>query len=141
MKKQKERICLRLWSFLPSRRYLMSLIYPRKQSLTSSTDLSNQEEYLNIVSSTRAFLYNYSTYLKECFVIKPKMKFKCEVSLNVQILHDKTYKSLKDIGDDLQLTYQQVADISSDRRNKFRDSKFKYAPDIRIQKIYSHTIR
>lgn len=49
-------------------------------------------------------------------------------------LHNKDYKSLKDIGEDLGLTYQQVADISS-RKEKKKYQEFKYFPEIKITRI------
>ena len=63
------------------------------------------------------------------------MKFNCEVKLMDDVIHSKTYNSLKEICVDLHLTYQQVADISSNRRNKFKQNKFKYSPSITIKKI------
>ena len=51
------------------------------------------------------------------------------------IIHDQTYKALSEICKDLTLSYQQVADISSKRRNKFDSNKFKFAPQISIIKI------
>ena len=49
-------------------------------------------------------------------------------------LHNQDYKCLKDIGDDLGLTYQQVADLSS-RKEKKKYQQFKYFPKIEITKI------
>ena len=57
------------------------------------------------------------------------------VYINSQILHNKNYRSLKEIGEDLNLTYQQTADLSINRSNKFINNKFKYAPTISIKKI------
>ena len=47
------------------------------------------------------------------------------VYINSQILHNKNYRSLKEIGEDLNLTYQQTADLSIKRSNKFINNKFK----------------
>ena len=44
-------------------------------------------------------------------------------------------KTLKDIAEDLGLTYQQIADISVGRMKKFMKGGFKYQPTIDIQKI------
>ena len=63
------------------------------------------------------------------------MKFHCVVKVMDNILHDQTYNKLSDICKDLTLSYQQVADISSNRRNKFGSNKFKFAPEITINKI------
>ena len=49
-------------------------------------------------------------------------------------LHNKDYKCLKEIGEDLGLTYQQVADLSS-RKDKKKYQQFKYFPNIEIKKI------
>ena len=55
------------------------------------------------------------------------------VSLQDTILHKGEYISLKEIADDLNLSYHQVADISIGRK-KF-NTKFKYQPKIEINKI------
>ena len=49
-------------------------------------------------------------------------------------LHNKDYNCLKEIGEDLGLTYQQVADLSS-RKDKKKYQQFKYFPNIEIKKI------
>ena len=49
-------------------------------------------------------------------------------------LHNKDYKCLKEIGEDLGLTYQQVADLSS-RKDKKKYQQFKYFPNIEITRI------
>tara|TARA_R110000787_G_scaffold112545_4_gene221468 strand:- start:101 stop:289 length:189 start_codon:yes stop_codon:yes gene_type:complete len=49
-------------------------------------------------------------------------------------LHNKDYKCLKEISEDLGLTYQQVADLSS-RKDKKKYQQFKYFPNIEIKKI------
>tara|TARA_R110000824_G_scaffold72923_1_gene185866 strand:+ start:386 stop:595 length:210 start_codon:yes stop_codon:yes gene_type:complete len=64
-----------------------------------------------------------------------KNRFLCVVSINDNELHKKEYKTLKDISDELNLTYQQVADLSVGRPNKFMNNKFKYSPIITIEKI------
>lgn len=49
-------------------------------------------------------------------------------------LHNQDYKSLRDIANDLGLTYQQVADLSSRKeRKKYQD--FKFFPKIEINRI------
>lgn len=63
------------------------------------------------------------------------MKFSCEVKVLEQVIHQSIYNSLREICDDLNLSYQQVADISANRRNKFMSNKFKFAPTIKIKKI------
>ena len=49
-------------------------------------------------------------------------------------LHNQDYNCLKDIANDLGLTYQQVADLSS-RRDKKKYQEFKYFPKIEITRI------
>ena len=49
-------------------------------------------------------------------------------------LHNRDYNNLKDIANDLGLTYQQVADLSS-RKEKKKYQEFKYFPKIEIIRI------
>ncbi len=49
-------------------------------------------------------------------------------------LHNQDYKCLKDIAEDIGLTYQQVADLSS-RREKKKYQEFKFFPKIEINRI------
>jgi len=49
-------------------------------------------------------------------------------------LHNRDYNSLTDISNDLGLTYQQVADLSS-RKEKKKYQEFKYFPKIEITRI------
>jgi hypothetical protein len=56
------------------------------------------------------------------------------VRIGEDTIHDKQYISIKDIADDLNLTYQQVSDLSIGRSKRF-DSNFKYQPKIQIKKI------
>tara|TARA_R110002020_G_scaffold165304_6_gene352704 strand:+ start:2175 stop:2408 length:234 start_codon:yes stop_codon:yes gene_type:complete len=49
-------------------------------------------------------------------------------------LMNKDFKNLKDIAEELGLTYQQVADMSSRNGNK-NYQKFKYYPKISINRI------
>tara|TARA_R110000772_G_scaffold152815_1_gene263700 strand:+ start:74 stop:286 length:213 start_codon:yes stop_codon:yes gene_type:complete len=49
-------------------------------------------------------------------------------------LHNRDYNNLKDIANDLGLTYQQVADLSS-RKDKKKYQEFKYFPKIEINRI------
>tara|TARA_R100000900_G_scaffold82742_1_gene64795 strand:+ start:320 stop:562 length:243 start_codon:yes stop_codon:yes gene_type:complete len=65
-------------------------------------------------------------------------RFSCVVTCNNQELHNNHYQTLREIADALNLSYQQVADISTGRPNKFRNNKFKFAPTIAIQKILEH---
>ena len=49
-------------------------------------------------------------------------------------LHNRDYNNLRDIANDLGLTYQQVADLSS-RKDKKKYQEFKYFPKIEINRI------
>lgn len=68
-----------------------------------------------------------------------KNRFICKVCVgqgeNQTELHSKEYKTLKDIAEDLGLSYQQVADISVGRMKKFKEGGFKYQPSVNIEKI------
>ena len=61
--------------------------------------------------------------------------FTCKIYHNdLNILHNQNYNNLKEIAQDLGLTYQQVADLSS-RKEKKKYQQFKYFPKIEIVKI------
>lgn len=47
----------------------------------------------------------------------------CEVVVDNQVLHSGQYKTLKDISDILELSYNQVAEISNNRAKK-RNGKY-----------------
>jgi hypothetical protein len=64
-----------------------------------------------------------------------KNRFICKVCVGDIELHSKEYKTLKDISQDLGLSYQQVADISVGRMKKFQVGDFKYQPRVNIEKI------
>ena len=52
-----------------------------------------------------------------------------------QILHEETYKTLKDAGEDLGLTYSQICELGPHGRNKKKSIRFKFMPKIVIEKI------
>ena len=60
------------------------------------------------------------------------------VKIGDHILHEQDYISLRDIAEELNLTYYQVADISAGRK-KFK-TNFKYQPEVHINKISCDTI-
>jgi len=65
--------------------------------------------------------------------------YNCKIYHNIgentsMTLHNRDYKSLNDIANDLGLTYQQVADLSS-RREKKKYQQFKFFPKIDITRI------
>jgi hypothetical protein len=62
-------------------------------------------------------------------------RFICRVCVGETEIHSGEYKTLKEIAQDLSLSYQQVADISVGRYKKFRKTSFKYQPQVFIQKI------
>ena len=64
-----------------------------------------------------------------------KNRFICKVCVAGTELHSKEYTTLKEIAEDLGLSYQQAADISVGRMKKFKEGGFKYQPSIKIQKI------
>ena len=53
------------------------------------------------------------------------------------VLLCQNFRTLKDIGDELGLTYAQVASFSS-RRQKLNYKDFKYFPKIEITRIYKN---
>ena len=62
-----------------------------------------------------------------------KLCYSVLVKIGEQIIHSEDYISLKDISEDLNLSYQQVANLSCGR--KLNKSNFKYHPLIEITKI------
>ena len=58
-----------------------------------------------------------------------------DADLVLVTLHDKTYSSFKEISEDLNLSLQQVGDISINRKNKFKNNKFRYSPLTKIDKL------
>ena len=51
------------------------------------------------------------------------------------VLHDKEYKTLREAGDDMGLTYSQICELGPNGRNKKKSIRFKYMPEIVISKI------
>jgi hypothetical protein len=66
------------------------------------------------------------------------MKFICKVYHPEQniILLNKEYDSLKALGEELGLSYNQVADLSCEKKEAKKYRKFKFYPKIEIQKVY-----
>jgi len=50
-------------------------------------------------------------------------------------LHNKEYKTLREAGDDMGLTYSQICELGPNGRNKKKSIRFKYMPTIVIEKI------
>ena len=65
--------------------------------------------------------------LKDCWFVK--------ISQGEIILHECKYKTLKDAGMDLGLTYSQICELGPHGRNKKRSIRFKFMPEILIEKI------
>lgn len=70
------------------------------------------------------------------------MKFICKIYHDHGdqqfILLNKEFDNLKILADFLGLTYNQLADLSSDKKKKKDYRKFKYYPKIEIEKIYKY---
>tara|TARA_R110002020_G_scaffold31785_1_gene98639 strand:+ start:748 stop:963 length:216 start_codon:yes stop_codon:yes gene_type:complete len=66
------------------------------------------------------------------------MKFNCCVYYDDYILLNKEFNNLQAVAEELGLTYNQVADISSKKKKKKDYRKFKYYPTIEINKIYNN---
>lgn len=66
------------------------------------------------------------------------MKFICKVYHEEGdiVLLNKEYDSLKALGEELGLSYNQVADLSCDKKKIKKYRKFKYFPKIEIKKVY-----
>tara|TARA_R100000231_G_scaffold137933_1_gene115208 strand:+ start:1308 stop:1520 length:213 start_codon:yes stop_codon:yes gene_type:complete len=60
--------------------------------------------------------------------------FNCKITQNDVEIHNQDYITLKDISEDLGLSYNQVADISS-QRIKHKNNNFRFYPKIEITRI------
>ena len=54
--------------------------------------------------------------------------FNCKITQNDIQLHDQDYQTLKDLADDIGLSYHIVADLHSGRRKENKRQQFKYQP-------------
>lgn len=61
--------------------------------------------------------------------------FNCKITQNEMELHNKDYQTLKDLADDIGLSYHIVADLHSGRRKNNKRQQFKYQPKINISRI------
>tara|TARA_R100001443_G_scaffold7445_1_gene16766 strand:+ start:910 stop:1185 length:276 start_codon:yes stop_codon:yes gene_type:complete len=75
---------------------------------------------------------------KKYNIYNKRMKFICKVYHPEQniILLNKEYDSLKALGEELGLSYNQVADLSCEKKEVKKYRKFKFYPKIEIQKVY-----
>lgn len=62
-----------------------------------------------------------------------KLCYSCKVFIGDLVIHQDDYISLKDIAEELDLTYYQVANISAGRYKE--KTNFKYHPRVEIKKI------
>ncbi len=62
-------------------------------------------------------------------------RFNCKITQNGVELHNKDYLSLKDISNDIGLSYAVVANISTNRKMNKKTSNFIYFPKIEITKL------
>jgi len=65
--------------------------------------------------------------IKDCWYVK--------ISQGDDILHENKYKTLKDAGEELGLTYSQICELGPNGRNKKKSIRFKFMPEITIEKI------
>ncbi len=62
-------------------------------------------------------------------------RFNCTITQQNIEIHNKDYLSLKDISDELKLSYHQIANISCNRKHNKCSNKFIYYPNIKITKL------
>lgn len=64
------------------------------------------------------------------------MKYKVQIVFGDKEIHQQTYRSLKEMAQELGMKYQTCADISSGRiKPKFISYDFPFQPEINITKI------
>ena len=61
--------------------------------------------------------------------------FNCTIEQNGNTLLDKDYITLKEISEDIGLSYSIIADISSGRKKNSKYNNFKFMPQIQIRRI------
>ena len=61
--------------------------------------------------------------------------FNCKITQNELELHNQDYQTLKDLADDIGLSYHIVADLHSGRRKENKRQQFKFQPKIEIRRI------
>tara|TARA_R110001599_G_scaffold335717_1_gene552963 strand:- start:387 stop:665 length:279 start_codon:yes stop_codon:yes gene_type:complete len=64
----------------------------------------------------------------------------CKIIQQNNELHNKDYLTLKEIADEIGLSYYIVADISSGRKTSKNYSKFIYQPIIKISRIKTNDL-
>jgi len=61
--------------------------------------------------------------------------FNCKITQNNAELHNKDYQTLKDLADDIGLSYHIVADLHTGRRKENKRKQFRFQPKIEITRI------
>jgi len=61
--------------------------------------------------------------------------FNCKITQNDMELHNQDYLTLKDLADDIGLSYHIIADLHSGRRKNNKRQQFKFQPKIEIKRI------
>lgn len=61
--------------------------------------------------------------------------FNCIITQNEIELHNQDYKSLKDIAEDIGLSYNIIADLHCGRRKQNKRQEFKFQPKIKITRL------
>ena len=61
--------------------------------------------------------------------------FNCTITQNEMELHNQDYKSLKDLAEDIGLSYNIIADLHSGRRKENKRKDFRFQPKIEISRI------
>jgi len=61
--------------------------------------------------------------------------FNCKITQNDMELHNHDYKTLKDLAEDIGLSYNIVADMHCGRRKGNKRKQFKFQPKIEITRI------
>lgn len=64
-----------------------------------------------------------------------KMCWSVKITQGDIVLHEGQYRTLRDAGNELGLTYSQICELGPHGRNKRRSIRFKFMPDIVIEKI------
>ena len=61
--------------------------------------------------------------------------FNCTITQMGKEIHNKDYITLKDISDDIGLSYSIIADISSGRKKNLKYNDFIYFPSVEIKRL------
>ena len=64
-----------------------------------------------------------------------KMCWSVKITQGDIVLQEAQYRTLRDAGEELGLTYSQICELGPHGRNKKKSIRFKFMPDIVIEKI------